>query len=626
MKINRTTKLLSQLSLGLILILMGQNAFGQVKIGDDAENVNPYAILELESKRLGVIWPSMTSAERDTAFQTDIPNGLTIYNTDEQCIQYWDQQQWRCASSAAVNNYDSEAELPTTSVRGTLAQVTTNAVVSLHYFNGQEWMSVFNGTTTSSGTTVVSPTNSLILTGNEAPSNTATATRIESITPGALYVNTSNGQIYIAVDNGYGGTVANDGRADNWEAFESEGTPGPAGPRGSAGAKGLDGQGLLIGSTSPPTTTVSSPTLYIDSVSGKQYTNSGGSTWELLPTAKSLTDGTQNYATLHWDGSEWVENTALTAGATDTTINVSNDISLTAGNLISLTTSASLESGLLDNNGRAGQPGEVLTVSGTQVLWSPVTTTGLASGTLPYTTLHWNGVGWVENTALTAGATDTTVTVNNDIALNAEHAITLTTTNTTVNASNNINLTADNAITLTATTTIQGGSITANATGNTDISATETLTLAAGNTIALTTTASLDKALLDSTGSPGQNGQVLASTSTQTVWITMQGATVTETTTDYLASVNDGTIVVRPTAAATITLPSLASEDVGKIVTIKRGNAYTITPSGTPENPLEVIPSGGTIDGTSSLKLNLSYQGYTLQALASGNWTIIQRF
>lgn len=106
MKTNRRTKLLYQITLSMMLVFLGQNLFGQVKIGDNTENINPYAILELESDRLGVIWPSMSTEQRDAAFINDIPIGLTIYNTDERCIQYWDQQ-WRCTSTVADNNYGS---------------------------------------------------------------------------------------------------------------------------------------------------------------------------------------------------------------------------------------------------------------------------------------------------------------------------------------------------------------------------------------------------------------------------------------------------------------------------------------------------------------------------------------
>ena len=321
----------------------------------------------------------------------------------------------------------------------------------------------------------------------------------------------------------------------------------------------------------------------------------------------------------------------------NTNISATDTLTLSAGKTIALTTTASLDSSLLDNIGASGADGQVLTVSGTQVLWK-TSPNQIANGTLVNNTLRWDGSAWVENPNLTAGATNTTIDVNNDIDLQADNNISLTATNTTIDVSNNINLTADNAIGLTATTTIQGGNFTVNASNggsvdidadkNTNISATDTLTLSAGKTIALTTTASINKALLDKDKRPGSAGQILSSTGTQTTWISIPRATVTETTTDYMASINDGTIVVRPSNAVTITLPTPAPEDVGKTLTVKRGNVYTINnTTGNPQNPLTVVSAGGsTIDGTTTLNLNLSYQGFTLQALSSGNWSIIQRF
>jgi hypothetical protein len=595
MKNHTVTKFLYRLTSFLLIFFAGQLTFGQVKIGDNAENVSPYAILELESSNLGFIWPRLTNEQRNAAFTENIPIGLTIFNTDEQCIQYWDSQQWQCAGEGGENS---------------------NA----------------------SGT---------ILTGSGGPSNSETATNIINVRAGTLYIDYSNGELYVAVDNGASGGVSGDGISDEWVTLKSgtDGTEGPVGPRGPAGPageKGLDGQGIIIGTTSPPTATVTSSTLYIDSVTGQQYINNGGSTWQLLPSS-GIDNGTLVGATLRWDGNAWVENTALSAGATDTTVNVNNDISLNAennislnatnttissgnninlsatetltlssGKAIALTTTSSLQGVLLDNSGSAGVNGQVLTSTGTKTLWV-TRDSGLINGTQDFSTLHWNGSAWVENTALSAGATDTTVNVNNDISLNAENNISLNATNTMINAENTISLISTN-------TTISSGN-------NINLSATETLTLSGGKAIALTTTTSIDKALLDSEGNPGLNGQVLASTSTQTTWITLRGNTVTQTTSNYAASVDDGTIVAMPASAITITLPTIEDTDTGKTLTIKRGNVYSIdSNSGAPLNPLELSANGGaTIDGATSLKLNLSYQGYTLQAFA-GNWIIIQRF
>ena len=144
-------------------------------------------------------------------------------------------------------------------------------------------------------------------------------------------------------------------------------------------------------------------------------------------------------------------------------------------------------------------------------------------------------------------------------------------------------------------------------------------------TFTVSGSAHVSGAIHDSSGNTGERRQVLSSTGTLTSWISI-GNTITSTTSNYVANIDDGTVVVIPSDAVTVTLPPLQTSDTGKKLTIKRGNAYTIDADGLPVNPLEIVASGGgTIDGSNSLKLNLSYQGYTLQA-SVGNWVIIQRF
>ena len=70
----------------------------------------------------------------------------------------------------------------------------------------------------------------------------------------------------------------------------------------------------------------------------------------------------------------------------------------------------------------------------------------------------------------------------------------------------------------------------------------------------------------------------------------------------------------------TITLPTPTPANNGDTLTIKRINAYNGT-----GDTLEIV-SAAQIEGTSAaLRLNISYQGYTLQAF-NNQWFIIQRF
>ena len=222
--------------------------------------------------------------------------------------------------------------------------------------------------------------------------------------------------------------------------------------------------------------------------------------------------------------------------------------------------SARITEGLFDSFNQAGKLGQVLSSTATGTNW--IDTYAPNSGTQTNTTLRWDGTTWVENQGLVSDGSKVT-SITTDLMLAA-------------------NTTTSGTLTANATTTLGG-------------------------------------ALVDSRGNAGSGGQVLSSTGSQTSWISIAG-TVTATSSNYTAHVDDDTILVLPAAAVTITLPTISGTDNGKKLTIKRGNVYAGT-----SDTLAIVPSSGTIDGAANLQLNLSYQGYTLQAFA-GNWYITQRF
>ena len=246
----------------------------------------------------------------------------------------------------------------------------------------------------------------------------------------------------------------------------------------------------------------------------------------------------------------------------------------------------------------------MLIVSNTLIEWATLPAS-IADGTTDFATLHWNGTSWVENTALSAGATDTTATVNNDIALNAGNAISLQ---------------ASDTISLTATTTISGGSFTATASGevdidattdialdaqnNIDISATQTLTLTAGNAISLTSTTTLDAALVDASGQTGQSGYLLSSTATGTKWISPIPVVQTLTTSGTINS-DTGIVFLNPAEGVdiTITLPDASAVAVGTSLRIKRNNET----SGT-----IILSGGGGIDTETNINMNPGWQAFSL--------------
>lgn len=88
--------LLICLSLGAGICLP-QTMRGQVTIG---ENKDPksFSVLELIDEARGLRMPSMTTAQRDAidmgSYAATTAQGLTIYNTDINCIEYWNGSSW----------------------------------------------------------------------------------------------------------------------------------------------------------------------------------------------------------------------------------------------------------------------------------------------------------------------------------------------------------------------------------------------------------------------------------------------------------------------------------------------------------------------------------------------------
>ena len=148
-------------SIAIVFLLLSQNSWGQVKLGDNPENIDPAALLELESTTKGLLLPRMTSAQRDALPMDTSPVGLLIYNTDIDEIQYLfeatvtnakgDKRQvlrWESATDSSI-----PLTQPTSPVTGQLFYNTT--LGQLNLWDGTQWIAV-GGSTTNSG--VVSPT------------------------------------------------------------------------------------------------------------------------------------------------------------------------------------------------------------------------------------------------------------------------------------------------------------------------------------------------------------------------------------------------------------------------------------------------------------------------------------
>ena len=161
-------------------------------------------------------------------------------------------------------------------------------------------------------------------------------------------------------------------------------------------------------------------------------------------------------------------------------------------------------------------------------------------------------------------------------------------------------------------------------TGNRTVTFTGNNTLSyqgtASNTVLYNTGVRLNESLQDSDGDAGTPGQVLSSTGSKTDWISPAQGLVRLETGTYNATLADGTILVQPTGAVTINLPTPTAQDNGISLTVKRANSYA--GSG---DTLAVASTAQFDESTNNLNLNVSYQGYTVQAY-NGNWYITQRF
>ncbi|MGC6422663.1 MAG: hypothetical protein ACON43_07615 [Flavobacteriaceae bacterium] len=77
---------LIELCFGFVLILCCNFLHVQLKFGGDPYTIHPFAILELDSSGKGVLLPRMTTEQREQAFPSHIPEGLLLFNSDQQLV------------------------------------------------------------------------------------------------------------------------------------------------------------------------------------------------------------------------------------------------------------------------------------------------------------------------------------------------------------------------------------------------------------------------------------------------------------------------------------------------------------------------------------------------------------
>uniref|UniRef100_UPI001D18DC20 hypothetical protein n=1 Tax=Allomuricauda sp. M10 TaxID=2683292 RepID=UPI001D18DC20 len=75
----------------VVVLLMINTLIGQVKIGDNPQNLNAASILELESSSRVLVITRVSDAEMNSISPL---RGALVYNTDHDCIHYYDGSQW----------------------------------------------------------------------------------------------------------------------------------------------------------------------------------------------------------------------------------------------------------------------------------------------------------------------------------------------------------------------------------------------------------------------------------------------------------------------------------------------------------------------------------------------------
>jgi len=90
----------------LLLFLSISSAFGQVKIGDNPQNIDPASLLELESTDKAMVLSRITTAQ----MQAITPlQGAVIYNLEEQCVFYFNGSNWinLCSDASGFSIIDN---------------------------------------------------------------------------------------------------------------------------------------------------------------------------------------------------------------------------------------------------------------------------------------------------------------------------------------------------------------------------------------------------------------------------------------------------------------------------------------------------------------------------------------
>ncbi len=71
--------------------MLGSTVYGQIKIGDNPQNIDASSVLELESNTRVLVITRINTAQMNAI----VPNpGAMVYNTDTDCVHYYNGTEW----------------------------------------------------------------------------------------------------------------------------------------------------------------------------------------------------------------------------------------------------------------------------------------------------------------------------------------------------------------------------------------------------------------------------------------------------------------------------------------------------------------------------------------------------
>lgn len=174
-------------NLFILFVGLSSTLFSQGNVGINTSTPHPSAILDVFSTDKGFLPPRLTTVQRDAI--TSKAEGLLIYNSDTNCIQYWNGTSWveKCTSDPdAVASFlgSDPGTLSGTFQEGQALTPADNLVLPVDVTQTGSWDALsdtLNGIYfTGHGTFVTTGPNTVTLTGNGTP--TASGTFIYPIT------------------------------------------------------------------------------------------------------------------------------------------------------------------------------------------------------------------------------------------------------------------------------------------------------------------------------------------------------------------------------------------------------------------------------------------------------------